>query len=77
MIVSEAGAVPVVGGPLDGATRPFSSHGKLCFSFIRPDSIRHEWYELHSWGRLKDGKPEYKDRWVYIGSGTLSGPVRS
>ena len=74
MIVSSAGPVPVVGGPLDGASRPFSSHGKLCATFVSPVSIRHEWYELKTWGRWANGRAEYKDRWVYVGRGSLEGP---
>lgn len=74
MIVENLGSVPVLGGPLDGATRPYSSQSKMCVSFISPLGARHEWYELRSWGRLSSGKAEYKDRWVYLGSGTLDGP---
>lgn len=75
MIFPVAGKVLCVGGPLDGATLPFSSHSLRCVTFVGLMSMRHEWYELKTWGRWVNGKAEYKDRWVYMGHGTQDGPL--
>lgn len=69
-----AGCVPAVGGPLDGDELRYSANGLYCLSLIGPASIRHHWYVMKSWGRMRDGKPEYRDRYVYLGLGTMHGP---
>lgn len=66
--------VPMVGGPFDGETRPFSSQSNMCITVVGPLSVRHEWYVLQSHGRLRNGQPEYRDRWVYIGHGSQHAP---
>lgn len=71
MIERGNAGVPCVGGPLDGALRPFLSCDRLCVSMIGPLGVRHQWYELRTW-RKKSG--EYKDRWVYLGWGGPRGP---
>jgi hypothetical protein len=75
MLASGSGDVPVVGGPFDGAMWEFSCHGTARVCTVRPAGVRHEWYELRTWGRLRDGKPAYRDRWVYLGTGTSDGPA--